>query len=66
MLVKKRQVVTYDFEGIFDGYCIDVETKIDRNDMLEFYIYHKQYNIKKYMFGVFDDLPIIYLNPFED
>ena len=53
MTVKKRQITTYDFDGIFDGYCVDVETGIDNKDMLNFHIYHKDCGIKDYMFGVY-------------
>lgn len=53
MTVKKRQITTYDFDEIFDGYCVEVETDLDNKDILNFYIYHKQCGIKDYMFGIF-------------
>lgn len=53
MNIKKRQITTYDFDGVFNGFCVDVETDIDNKEKLNFYIYHKECSIKAHMFGVF-------------
>ena len=53
MNIKKRQITTYYFDCVFDGFCVDVETDIDDKEKLNFYIYHKECSIKAHMFGVF-------------
>ncbi len=50
-----KKVMVYDFESIFDGFCVEVsETKDEKieEEMIEFHLYHKDYGIKNYMFGL--------------
>lgn len=50
-----KEVMVYDFEGIFDGFCVEVsETRNEKieEEMIEFHLYHKDCGIKKYMFGL--------------
>ena len=48
MKIYKTEITTYDFEGIFDGFCVEVV----QNEKTEFYLYHKKHSIKTYMFGI--------------
>ena len=44
-----KTIDVYDLKGLFDGFCVEVH---DDKDGTEFYLYHKQYGIKEYMYGV--------------
>ena len=48
MKVYKSEITTHDFEGIFDGFCVEVVQK----EKTEFYLYHKEYNVKRFMFSL--------------
>ena len=49
MKIYTKEITVYDFEDIFDGFCVEVHNDEDKTC---FYLYHKMYGIKKYMFGV--------------
>ena len=47
-----KEVMVYDFEGIFDGFCVEVSEAKDEIEevMIQLFLYHKDYYIKKPMF----------------
>lgn len=46
MKVFKSEITTHEFEGIFDGFYVEVQQK----ELTELYLCHKEYGIKMYMF----------------
>lgn len=48
MKIYKTEITTHDFEGIFDGFCVEIV----QGETTEFYLYHKECKIKMYMFGI--------------
>ncbi len=44
-----KEIKVYDFAEIFDGFCVEAH-KV--KDTTELYLYHKNYGIKSFMFGV--------------
>ena len=50
MKIYKKEIIVYDFEGIFDGFCVEVDKS---DDITDIYLYHKQCGIKRYMFGLY-------------
>lgn len=50
MKIYKKGIIVYDFEGIFDGFCVEVDKS---DDITDIYLYHKQCGIKRYMFGLY-------------
>ena len=50
MKTYKKEITVYDFEGIFDGFCVEVDKS---DDITDIYLYHKQCGIKRYMFGLY-------------
>ena len=49
MKTYKKEITVYDFEGIFDGFCVEVDCS---GEMTEIYLYHKDYAEKMLMFGI--------------
>ena len=49
MKTYKKEITVYDFEGIFDGFCVEVEVGDKITDM---YLCHKDYSVKKFMFAI--------------
>lgn len=49
MIVYKKEITVYDFEDIFDGFCVEVHRE---KETIELYLYHKNYGIKDLMFGL--------------
>ena len=49
MKTYKKEITVYDFEGIFDGFCVEVDCS---GEMTEIYLYHKDYADKMLMFGI--------------
>lgn len=47
-----KEIQVYDFEGLYDGFCVEVHKN---KTAIEFYLYHKSYGIKELMFGVLPD-----------
>lgn len=48
-----KEVMVYDFEGIFDGFCVEVSEAKDEilnEEMIQLFLYHKDYYIKNPMF----------------
>ena len=50
MKIYKKEIAVYDFEGIFDGFCVEVDKS---DEITDIYLYHKQCGIKRYMFGLY-------------
>ena len=50
MKTYKKEITVYDFEGIFDGFCVEVDKS---DEITDIYLYHKQCGIKRYMFGLY-------------
>ena len=44
-----KMIKVYDFDGVFDGFCVEVQ--IDES-ATECYLYHKNHSVKMLMFGV--------------
>lgn len=44
-----KEIVVYELEGRFDGFCVEVHGNEDATSL---YLYHKQYGIKMHMIGV--------------
>lgn len=49
MKTYKKEVVVYDFEDTFDGFCVEVHYD---EDATRFYLYHKMHSVRVFMFGV--------------
>lgn len=52
MKIYKKEITVYDFEGIFDGFCVEVQTEEEETEV---YLYHKEYGIKSLMFGILNE-----------
>ena len=53
MKIYKKEITVYDFEGIFDGFCVEAQTElVGEEEAICFYLYHKAYGIKSLMFGL--------------
>ena len=51
MKIYKKEITVYDFEGIFDCFCVEAQTElVGEEEAICFYLYHKAYGIKSLMF----------------
>lgn len=49
-----KEITVYDLEKTYKGFCVEAHKE---KDAIELFLYHKDYGIKKFMFGIHPNEP---------